>query len=346
MSRSLLLASLVVAAIVGCTLAVELNPRKVVYAVDCGSTVPTKSVLGYSLHADTGYSGGKIADYTLNQEASGATLKYTRDQPIYMTERHDDYTFDYKIPVIAPGTYVLILKFSELYFSNKGQRVFNILFGERKVASNIDIAGTVGKNAAYDVYIEFEKKDGLIHFENSLCTNAIDASGKLKVVFEKINIDNPKVDAIVLYQGSLKDTDYYEQDAIRRDWDRRYEEEKKRKEEERLKKEASRLKKKEKIKVRNDQADDFEEDFEDLQENDTDGGLLSYVISPGGFLLVGAVALVVYFIINSSSKNNAPKYPVETILSSGISQEGKGGKKEGDKKVATATTKPEKKKTK
>ncbi len=63
---------------------------------------------------DTGYSGGKIADYTLNQEASGATLKYTRDQPIYMTERHDDYTFDYKIPVNAPGTYVLILKFSEV----------------------------------------------------------------------------------------------------------------------------------------------------------------------------------------------------------------------------------------
>lgn len=32
--------------------------------------------------------------------------------------------------------------------------------------------------------------------------------GKLVLTFEKIGLDNPKVDGIVLFKGSLSDTDY------------------------------------------------------------------------------------------------------------------------------------------
>jgi len=83
-------------------------------------------------------------------------LRYTNDQPIYMTERHADDTFWYEVPVNTPGKYVLFLKFSELYFRASRKRVFNIKFGDTRTAEEIDIYSKVGKNAAYDEYIEFE----------------------------------------------------------------------------------------------------------------------------------------------------------------------------------------------
>jgi len=73
-----------------------------------------------------------------------------------MTERHADESFWYEVPVNSPGKYVLILKFTELYFKASRTRVFNINFGETRTAAEIDIYARVGKNAAYDEYIEFE----------------------------------------------------------------------------------------------------------------------------------------------------------------------------------------------
>jgi len=73
-----------------------------------------------------------------------------------MTERHADESFWYEIPVNSPGKYVLILKFSELYFKASRKRVFNIKFGNTRVVEEVDVYSKVGKNAAYDEYIEFE----------------------------------------------------------------------------------------------------------------------------------------------------------------------------------------------
>jgi len=50
----------------------------------------------------------------------------------------------------------LILKFSELYFKASRKRVFAIRFGETRVRNEIDVFHEVGKNAAFDAYIEFE----------------------------------------------------------------------------------------------------------------------------------------------------------------------------------------------
>jgi len=33
-------------------------------------------------------------------------------------------------------------------------------------------------------------------------------NGKLRVIFDKSGVDNPKVDGIMLFEGSLADTDY------------------------------------------------------------------------------------------------------------------------------------------
>lgn len=51
---------------------------------------------------------------------------------------------------------------------------------------------------------------------------------------------------------------------MRQDWEKKLLEEKRKKEEELLRKAAAKLKKREKVKVRNDHTEDFEDDFDDV----------------------------------------------------------------------------------
>ena len=47
-----------------------------------------------------------------------------------------------------------------MYFKEKGKRVFNINFGNRRVVDKLDIFAKVGRYAAHDEYIEFEYTAG------------------------------------------------------------------------------------------------------------------------------------------------------------------------------------------
>ena len=71
------------------------------------------------------------------------------------------------MPLKDQGKYVLILKFSEVYFNSPKEKIFDIGFGDTKVINNLDIYSKVGKAAANDEYIEFEFKNGKIYFEVS-----------------------------------------------------------------------------------------------------------------------------------------------------------------------------------
>lgn len=47
----------------------------------------------------------------------------SQDQALYQTERWNDASFSYKIPVKEDGDYVLVLKFSEVYFNAPEEKV-------------------------------------------------------------------------------------------------------------------------------------------------------------------------------------------------------------------------------
>ena len=49
------------------------------------------------------------------------------DQVLYQTERYHTNTFGYDIPVREDGWYLLVLKFSEVYFGAPNMKVCNIL---------------------------------------------------------------------------------------------------------------------------------------------------------------------------------------------------------------------------
>jgi hypothetical protein len=123
---------------------------------------------------------------------------------LYQTERWHSDTFTYSLPISGVGKYVLILKFSEVYFNNANEKVFDVALGRKTVVRGLDIYGTVGKAAAHDEYVEFEIKDDKVYINRAEAQGAYDANNKLlKVKFVKGPKDNPKVNAILLYKGDI-----------------------------------------------------------------------------------------------------------------------------------------------
>ncbi len=183
----------------------RLNPSNVEIAINCGGPeFRTKS--GVTYQKDMYFEGGEASDFGMNSE-----IKNTKEKEIYQTERWSSKDLDYNIPLKKDGKYVLVLKFSEVYFNNKGEKVFDFKIGDETILENIDIYEKVGKNNAYDEFIEFELKNNKILVEGKEVANGYDEdSKKLQISFEKKEADNPKINAILIVRGTLKDTDYDE----------------------------------------------------------------------------------------------------------------------------------------
>jgi hypothetical protein len=81
---------------------------------------------------------------------------------LYQTERWHTDSFIYSIPLKYSGKFVIILKFSEVYFNDAGDKVFDIAVGKKVVVKDLDIFAKVGKAAAHDEYIQAELRDDKI----------------------------------------------------------------------------------------------------------------------------------------------------------------------------------------
>lgn len=56
----------------------------------------------------------------------------------------------------------MTLKFAEIYWSQVGQRVFNVSVEGKVVLSNLDLVAKVGPKAAYDVTLPVTVTDGVL----------------------------------------------------------------------------------------------------------------------------------------------------------------------------------------
>ena len=98
---------------------------------------------GVSWSADSGFSGGSTY-------IGSATIAGTTVQPVYQSERWGSTPFQYQFPV-ANGAFTVKLRFAEVYFTQPGQRVFNVLINGQTVLSNFDIIAQAGAaNTAVD----------------------------------------------------------------------------------------------------------------------------------------------------------------------------------------------------
>ena len=278
MSNKIILTYLFILANILNYISCKLDPSKVIAAVNCGGNEYTDSN-GVRYEADKYFNGGTSSEHGLNFD-----IKNTDDPQLYQTERWSSETLTYSLPLKSNinGKYVLILKFSEVYFNSKGEKIFNVALGKENIIRNLDIYAKVGKAEAYDEYIEFEIRNRQVLYKNKNCNKALDGD-KLLVNFLKGSADNPKINAILLIKGNLKDTDYSE---------------KKQRDEENRKKKMRQMRKDELINLRHD-ADELYDEEQLNDENFTikkDTGFFSIFSSPLGIYIGGS--LVLFAVLN------------------------------------------------
>ena len=259
----------------------RLNPSNVEIAINCGGPeFRTKS--GVTYQKDKYFIGGEASDFGINSE-----IKNTKDKEIYQTERWSTEDLIYDIPLKKEGKYVLVLKFSEVYFNSKGEKMFDFNIGDETILADIDIYAKVGKNIAYDEYISFELKNNKIYIEGKEVDNGYNSeSKKLKLKFVKKEADNPKINALLIVRGTLKDTDYDEYQRAN----------------ELLEKQKQELEKKNREFQRMSKSIDFE-DFEDDFTDDGKKYRVSNGIFSGQSLFVTLIAIgFVYYFFFSKKK--------------------------------------------
>lgn len=271
-----------------------LDPFKVKYAVNCGGEeVTTYDDVTYL--SDRGYSTGIVSDF-----GKSSQIKLTKTQELYQTERYAESDFSYTLPLEEQGNYVLILKFSEVWFSGEQEKLFNVKIGDITVVNLLDIFAQVGKFAAYDEFIQFKFENGKVLINNLEAKGAY-KNGKLKVDFMKTDFDNPKINAIVLFKGKIEETDYLSQ--------KKFIESIKRRDEEKLIREAREFRK--------DPVFEDLEDFEDLslqpeviaiEENQS----LFAVLSTVPALVIISLLLVLGVAACLPSKSNSQVKPKRT----------------------------------
>ena len=259
----------------------KINKDQVILAINCGGDEYTDSN-GINYDEDKYFDKGTVSDHGLNYDISG-----TEDMELYQTERWSPETLTYSLPLKDDGKYVLILKFSEVYFQSSGDKIFDVALGKKVVLKNLDIFSKVGKAAALDEFVEFEVKKGKVFVNKNEAKGAYDANKKtLLLKFIKGPKDNPKINAILIIKGTINDTEFAE---------------KKKKLDEMNNKKLQEARKKLAIDLRHHSDEAFEEetllsqDAESLRVAEEGGPLSIFATKPGMFI-IGSVA--VFFALN------------------------------------------------
>jgi hypothetical protein len=115
------------------TAIVSLVPPFSSILVHSGGAVYTDT-LGQAWSADTGFIGG-------NSASTSANIANTADPKLYQTERYGDFSYQFNVP---NGSYNVVLKFAEIYWTKTGQRIFNVYINGTQVLSNFDIVAAAG----------------------------------------------------------------------------------------------------------------------------------------------------------------------------------------------------------
>lgn len=123
------------------------------------------------------------------------------DQILYQTERYNEETFGYEVPIKEEGDYVLVLKFAEVYFAQSQQKVFDVRLNGHVVVKDLDIFDRVGHSTAHDEIIPMSIRKGKLSVLGEVST----FTGKLYIEFVKGYYDNPKVCALYIMAGTVDD---------------------------------------------------------------------------------------------------------------------------------------------
>jgi len=129
--------------------------------------------LGNNWSADMDFTGG-------NSAGTSSNILNTTDTKLYQTERWGSFSYQFAVP---NGSYNVVLKFAEIYWTGVGQRIFNVSINGSPVLSNFDIVAAAGAPlTAID-------KTFPVTVTNQLVT----------IQFTRGSADNPKVSAVEIH---------------------------------------------------------------------------------------------------------------------------------------------------
>ena len=134
-----------------------------VFAVNAGGAryVDTQ---GNVFEADALFEGGVGKDATTRVGEIAAT----DNDYLYRSERWG--TFGYAIP-LANGTYDVVVKCAELYWSDPDKRVFDITAEGLIMADDLDLVAEVGSLTAHDITARVEVRDGMLNIDFTATKN-------------------------------------------------------------------------------------------------------------------------------------------------------------------------------
>ncbi|KFO23764.1 Malectin [Fukomys damarensis] len=172
--------------------------RSVIWAVNAGGEAHV-DVHGIHFRKDP-LEGrvGRASDYGMKLPILRSNPE---DQILYQTERYNEETFGYEVPIKEEGDYVLVLKFAEVYFAQSQQKVFDVRLNGHVVVKDLDIFDRVGHSTAHDEIIPMSIRKGKLSVQGEVST----FTGKLYIEFVKGYYDNPKVCALYIMAGTVDD---------------------------------------------------------------------------------------------------------------------------------------------
>ena len=136
-----------------------------------------------SFVADTDFTGGIASTRTNTIDTS--EVSNPDPQAVYQSYRYGNFT--YSIPNLTPNvSYTVRLDFAEIYWTQTGQRIFNVKLNGQQVLSNFDILAAAG-GANKAIAEQF--------------TTTADANGKITIQFLTVQ-DNALVSGIEILGGN------------------------------------------------------------------------------------------------------------------------------------------------
>jgi len=155
-------------------------PSPVLTPIPNITPVPVASPIANSVHITAGDTTADSKGVTWLPMATGLTGSYnsftspdavanTSDQSLYQSEKWGK-AFNYSTQV-PNGSYVVTLKFAEIYWSNPGQRVFNVAINSATVLQNFDILAQTPQFTALDKVFNINVTNGSINIDFSTVTD-------------------------------------------------------------------------------------------------------------------------------------------------------------------------------
>ncbi|KAK5974461.1 malectin-B [Trichostrongylus colubriformis] len=167
--------------------------KRVVHAVNCGGN---RHVGAYGIvYQEDRNPIGVVSDYGARYLFPNAP---TEDRKLYETERYYQGDLSYVFDIAKDGEYVIVLKFSEVYFQSPGQKVFHVHVNDLPVKRDLDIfRESHATGVAYDLYIDVSIKKNEITIGDLI--GDIDHELHIRLLPE---LDNPKINAIAVLTGT------------------------------------------------------------------------------------------------------------------------------------------------